>query len=104
MNRIREIRQLNGITQTDLAKFLGIAQSTLSFWENGRYEPDFTSIKKLADRFHTSIDYILGYGYDAQIFSKRKPDLLELMQLYERLSFEDQKTLLAVAKGLARDK
>lgn len=58
-NRIRETRQAAGESQRELAAALGVAPSTLSYWENGAYEPDFTSISKIADRYGVSVDYIL---------------------------------------------
>ncbi|MCL2509300.1 MAG: helix-turn-helix domain-containing protein [Oscillospiraceae bacterium] len=60
MNRIRELRNNKGILQEELAKLLQISQGTLSYWENGKYEPDNDSLKKLADYFSVSIDYLLN--------------------------------------------
>lgn len=60
MNRIKEIRLSRNIKQIELAKELKIAQGTLSTWETGKYEPDNESLKKLADYFNVSVDYLLG--------------------------------------------
>ena len=60
MNRIRELRKQNKMTQKELAKHLRIADSTLSYWEMEKYEPDNESLKKLSKFFHVTIDYILG--------------------------------------------
>ena len=60
MNRIRELRKQKGMTQKELAKHLQIADSTLSYWEMGKYEPDNESLRKLSRFFLVSIDYILG--------------------------------------------
>ena len=62
MNRIRELRKKMDLTQKELAQHLQIADSTLSYWEMGKYEPDIDSLKKLSMFFHVSIDYIVG-GY-----------------------------------------
>lgn len=59
MNRIKELRNLHGIKQNELCVKLDISQGTLSGWENGKYEPDLTSIGKLCDIFNVSIDYLL---------------------------------------------
>lgn len=58
-NRIRELRQDRGIKQAELAKHLGIAQNTLSYWERGTYDVDNTSLQKIADFFNCSVDYVL---------------------------------------------
>ena len=60
MNRIRELRKQKRMTQKELANHLEIADSTLSYWEMGKYEPDFNALKELSRFFHVPIDYILG--------------------------------------------
>ena len=59
MNRIKELRKQKNMTQKELAKQLQIADSTLSYWEQGRYEPDIDALKQLSSFFQVSIDYIL---------------------------------------------
>ena len=59
MNRIKELRKQKKLTQKELAKYLQIADSTLSYWELGTYEPDQESLKKLSKFFLVPIDYIL---------------------------------------------
>ena len=60
MNRIRELRKQMDITQKELANHLQIADSTLSYWEMGKYEPDNDALIKLSRFFKVPIDYILG--------------------------------------------
>ena len=60
MNRLKELRQKNGISQMNLANRIGVAQSTLSGWENGKFEIDNKNLFKLSNIFHCSIDYLLG--------------------------------------------
>ena len=60
MNRIRELRKQLDMTQKELAKYLQVADSTLSYWEMGKYEPDNEALMKLSRFFKVPIDYILG--------------------------------------------
>lgn len=60
MMRLKQIRKERGIKQTTLCAAFGIAQSTLSSWENSIYEPDQNTTLKLADYFGVSVDYLLG--------------------------------------------
>ena len=60
MNRIRELRKQLDMTQKELATHLQIANSTLSYWEMGKYEPDSDALMKLSRFFKVPIDYILG--------------------------------------------
>ncbi len=59
-NRIKMLREQEGLKQADLAVLLNVTQATLSNWECGRYEPDQDSLKILSKRFDVSIDYLLG--------------------------------------------
>ena len=60
MNRLRELRKAHRMTQTDVAKIVGIGQSGYSFWENGRSKIDDASLRKLASLYDVSVDYLLG--------------------------------------------
>ena len=48
------------ISQYALAKKLGISQSTICNWLNGKKEPSIESLWKLSDFFDVSIDYLVG--------------------------------------------
>lgn len=58
-NRIKELRNERKVTQAILAKHLGVAQNTLSYWENETYDIDTASLRKVADYFGVTTDYIL---------------------------------------------
>ncbi len=46
-NAIRHARSVRGLTQADLASFVGVSQGTISFWEQGRETPEFIHVLKL---------------------------------------------------------
>ena len=64
---LKQARKNKGMTQTEVAKALGINQNTYSYWENGKTKIDNESLAKLSDLFEVSIDYLLGisnsYGF-----------------------------------------
>lgn len=60
MNRIKEFRLKNGMTQIELAKALNISQGSVSGYETGRFEPDVETMKRMAELFNTSIDNLFG--------------------------------------------
>lgn len=60
MNRIKELRLIKGLKQSEVASDLNVAQNTLSTWEIGRYEPDNETLKQLSDYFGVTVDYLLG--------------------------------------------
>ena len=59
--------------QYELADFLDVPQSTLSTWETGRYEPDFDTMRRLADVFSVSVDYLMGRDEDPRHLGKPIP-------------------------------
>lgn len=72
MQRIKELRKKHGMTQKQLALKLGVANSTLSTWEQGKFEPDRKSLVTIANIFDVSIDYLLDMEsspYKAHKFS-----------------------------------
>lgn len=60
VNRLKDLRKKLGRTQSEVAQHVGISQNSYSYWENGKVKIDNESLKKLADYFNVSIDYLLG--------------------------------------------
>lgn len=58
--RLKELRQENGLSQSALAQKIGVSQKAIDYWERGVNEPKATYIVKLADFFDVTTDYILG--------------------------------------------
>ena len=57
--KIKELRQENGLTQEDLAEQLGVSFQAISRWENGTTYPDITLLPIIANMFDVTIDYLL---------------------------------------------
>lgn len=58
--RLTELRKAKGLNQKECAISLGIDSSKYNKWENGKNNPDFETVCKLADYFCTTTDYLLG--------------------------------------------
>ena len=58
--RLKELRQEVGLTQTALASEIGATQRQVSFWEKGQIEPNIFWLNALADFFNVSVDYLIG--------------------------------------------
>lgn len=58
-DRIRALREQQGLTQTDLSKLLGITRSSVNAWEMGISVPSTQYIVELANVFKVSTDYLL---------------------------------------------
>lgn len=60
MKTIRELRKQRNITAKQLGAIINVAESTMSLYENGKRNPDYETLRKLADYFDVSTDYLLG--------------------------------------------
>lgn len=58
--RLIELRNAEGLTQTELARRLDISRSTLGMYELDRRRPDIETLERLADYFNVDMDYLLG--------------------------------------------
>ena len=58
--RLKELRQLKCLTQSELAGLLGISSSSVGMYEQGRREPDIALINKICETFSVTSDYLLG--------------------------------------------
>ena len=58
--RIRDLREDNDLTQTQIAKMLGMSQTGYSKYETGENDIPTGILIKLARLYNTSIDYLLG--------------------------------------------
>lgn len=71
-------RREKGITQDELAAYIGVSKASVSKWETGVNLPDITLLPVLASYFDISIDALIGY---APQLSKD-----EIASIYSRLS------------------
>ena len=60
ISRLKEIRKDRDITQTEVAKYLGMKQQQYSEYEIGKRLIPVETLDKLADFYNTSIDYLVG--------------------------------------------
>ena len=58
---IAKSRKQKGITQEELACYLGVSKPAVSKWESGQSYPDITLLPVIAAYFRLSVDELLGY-------------------------------------------
>lgn len=58
--RIRDLREDSDKTQADMADILGMWLNTYRNYESGHREPPFNFMKKLAQHYNVSLDYLAG--------------------------------------------
>lgn len=58
--RLRDLREDADLTQTQVAKYLGMSQTGYSKYETGENDIPTQVLIALAKFYHTSVDYLLG--------------------------------------------
>lgn len=61
MNKIRQCRELNHMSQKFVALSVGVSAPMVSQWESGIKKPSKENIVKLAKLFGVTTDYLLDY-------------------------------------------
>ena len=61
LNNLKILRESKGYTQQQLSEMIGVSQQTLQKYETQKHEPDIESLKKLADIFGVTVDYLVGH-------------------------------------------
>lgn len=58
--RLKYLRKSNNKTQQDIADILGITRPAYTAYEQGKRNPDYEILEKIADYYNVSLDYLLG--------------------------------------------
>ncbi|MBR5543435.1 MAG: helix-turn-helix domain-containing protein [Oscillospiraceae bacterium] len=53
---IRNLREARGVSQAELGRVLGVRQSTVAMWENGKNKPGHDTLLRLARFFGVGVD------------------------------------------------
>ena len=99
--RIKKLRIQHTLSQTELAKLVGVKSNTVSTWERGTRKPDFNVLCKLSNSFGVSIEYILGETAnsisenenDYSSTSVLADDVYYMVKKYCRLTDKSQKII-----------
>ena len=73
--RVRALREDNDLKQRELAALLQISQSMYSDYERGNANIPIPALKKLAEFYETSIDYILELTDERKPYPRKKRQL-----------------------------
>ncbi|MDR1193181.1 MAG: XRE family transcriptional regulator [Peptococcaceae bacterium] len=71
--RLKALRKERRVTQTALARALGLSQQAVAKWESGLSSPDPDMLSRLAAYFGTGADILLGSGSPAAPAVPAKP-------------------------------
>lgn len=109
-DRLVQLRKRENLYQADMAKKIGVARATYGAYEQGTRQPDFATLRKIADYFDVTTDFLLygtvdsnkrtvmGNEIDLSTLSENDRMVLEWAMAQDALSFsgspEDLKKIL----------
>lgn len=59
-DKLKELRKERNLTQEEISEICQVAKQTISNWENNVTQPSFDIVKRLAQYFGVTTDYLLG--------------------------------------------
>lgn len=58
--RLKELRLKKGVSQLDVANYLGVTKQAYSYYELGKRDPSNEMLYAISDYFGVSLDYLFG--------------------------------------------
>ena len=71
-DKIKNARTKKAYSQAELANKIGVSQSAIYYWENGKREPSIETIKKIATALDTNIVSLIGYEDYCDLIAEKK--------------------------------
>jgi len=97
--RLTELRKAKKISQKEFSLIINVAQNTVSQWENGKRDPDTETLRKIADYFNVTTDYLLGVS-ETKIKSSNEisEEDLKLLRQIKKLPADKREIIDTVIK------
>ncbi len=99
-DRLRELREGKGLSQSDMAQLMGKAQSTVAKYETGKSQADYDTLEWYADHFNVSMDWIFGRVSDPQTI-KISPPSSEGLEIIAKKGISDERKALFASPEFA---
>lgn len=85
-DRLKELRKEKGVSQADIAEYLGISKAAYGFYEAGRNMPSVDILISIAEYFAVSTDYLLARTNARSIKSNHFVEAAQMKNDYDKLS------------------
>jgi len=78
--RLRRLRNDKKLTQTELGNIINVTKVSISDYESGDRTPDTDNLRRLADFFGVTSDYLLGRTDSPDLTAKDEKDIAKQME------------------------
>ena len=93
--RLKEIRHNLGYSQKQVCEYIGCSGAVYSRYETGNREPSIDTLKRIAEFFEVSIDYLLeNRDFEEKSLSKGETEMLHAYRIADRRAREDAYSIL----------
>lgn len=105
--KLKKLRQESGISQQRLGNAIGVSQQSINQYENHNIEPEIEILRRMADYFNTSIDYIVGHTDIRRKIESTEPHQLngresELIARFRALNEDEKQSIESVVKNFLK--
>lgn len=104
LENLKKLRAESKTSQAVLAEAIGVTQQSINKYENHNVEPDIESLRRMADYFGTTIDYIVGQSElrykveDIQNYALND-DEAEFIAAYRQLTPSQREAVIGVMRA-----
>ena len=101
--RLRDLRKENNISQKKLSNYLNFGYTAIANYESGRNQPSLDTVKKIAQYFGVTVDYLIGasdYPRSAKDITEKEAELLEV---FRKINDEERDALLKIVNLMFRE-
>lgn len=107
--KIKSARKAKGLTQRQLAEMVNAKHNSVSDWESNKSKPDMDTLELLCGALELTPTYLVGSKSDdeyADIIGKimNEPGLLDMIDDYKSLSFEDKKAICQIISSIKKSR
>ena len=96
---LKYFRMREGLSQSELAKKLGVSASRISMYEAGNREPDFETEEKIADFFNTDLNTLRGRDIETHSTETIDPDVRRIQRAREKMSEQEKKKMMKILEA-----
>lgn len=100
---LKYFRMREGLSQSELAKKLGVSASRISMYEAGNREPDFETEEKIADFFNTDLNTLRGRDIEVHDTRTTDPDIRRIERARNNMDQKNRDKMMKILEASFED-
>ena len=105
--KLQLIRNIKGINKKEFAELIGVAQSTITRYESGDREPDYSFLKNLFDKLYVNPNWIffdelpqINYVDELTVSNENRQLLLDLNNTFTPNELNEELNKIIISKAI----